>query len=69
LGYLGENNFLSGSIKIIKTIEIDINKTGIRKITGIFVPNFIILTDSINRHVIKYNDNYVYQASLSLPIE
>jgi hypothetical protein len=68
-GYLGGNNFLSGSIKITKTIEIDIDKTGIRKITGLFVPNFIILTDSINRHVIKYNDNYVYQASLSLPIE
>jgi hypothetical protein len=64
---LGKVNFVSGSIKILKTIEIKINKTGMRRITGIFVPNFFFLTDLINRHVIKYNENYVYLSSLSLP--
>ena len=68
-GILGKVNFVSGSIKILKTIEIEINKAGTRRITGIFVPNFLILTDSINRQVIKYNDNYVYLSSLSLPKE
>ena len=62
-------NFVSGSIKILKTIEIDINITGRRRVNGIFVPNFLILTDSFNRKVIKYNDNYVYLSSLSLPKE
>ena len=66
-GILGKVNFVSGSIKILKTIEIDINKAGTRQITGIFVPNFLILTDSINRQIIKYNENYVYLSSLSLP--
>jgi hypothetical protein len=59
-------NFVSGSIKILKTIEIDINKAGRRRINGIFVLNVLILTDSINRQVIKYNENYVYMSSLSL---
>ena len=68
-GILGQVNFVSGSIKILKTIEIDTNKTGTRRITGIFVPTFLILTDSINRQVIKYNENYVYLSSLSLPKE
>ena len=68
-GILGKVNFVSGSIKILKTIEIEINKAGTRRITGIFVPNFLILTDSINRQVIKYNENYVYLSSLSLPKE
>ena len=62
-----EVNFLSGSIQILNTIEIDINTTKERRITGIFVQNFIIFTDSINRQVIKYNENYVYLSSLSLP--
>jgi DNA-binding beta-propeller fold protein YncE len=65
-GILGKVNFVSGSIKILKTIEIKINKTGMRRITGIFVPNVLILTDLINRQVIKYNENYVYLSSLSL---
>jgi hypothetical protein len=60
-------NFLSGSIKILKIIEIDINKTETRRINGIFVPNFLIIIDSVNRQVIKYNKNYVYLSSLSLP--
>ena len=60
-------NFLSGSIKILKIIEIDINKTETRGINGIFVPNFLIIIDSVNRQVIKYNKNYVYLSSLSLP--
>jgi hypothetical protein len=64
-----EVNFLSGNIKILKTIEIDINKTGLRRINGIFAQNFLFLTDSINRQVIKYNENYVYRSSLSLPKE
>jgi hypothetical protein len=68
-GIFGKVNFVSGSINILKTIEIEINKTGTRRITGIFVPNFLILTDSINRQVIKYNENYVYLSSLSLPKE
>jgi hypothetical protein len=68
-GILGKVNFVSGSIKILKTIEIEINKAGTKRITGIFVPNFLILTDSSNRQVIKYNDNYVYLSSLSLPKE
>ena len=68
-GILGKVNFVSGSIKILKTIEIDINKAGTRLINGIFVPNFLIFTDSINRQVIKYNDNYIYLSSLSLPKE
>jgi hypothetical protein len=68
-GILGKVNFVSGSIKILKTIEIEINQTGTRRITGIFVPNFILFTDSINRQVIKYNENYVYLSSLSLPKE
>jgi hypothetical protein len=68
-GILGKVNFVSGSIKILKTIEIDTNKTGTRRITGICVPNFLILTDSINRQVIKYNENYVYLSSLSLTKE
>jgi DNA-binding beta-propeller fold protein YncE len=62
-------NFVSGSIKILKTIDIEINKAGTRRITGIFVPNFLILTDLINRQVIKYNENYVYLSNLSLPKE
>jgi hypothetical protein len=62
-------NFVSGSIQILKTIEIEINKAGTRRITGIFVPNFLILTDSINRQIIKYNGNYVYLSRLSLPKE
>ena len=66
-GILGKVNFVSGSIKILKTIEIDINKVGTRQISGIFVQNFLILTDSRNRQVIKYNENYVYLSSLSLP--
>ena len=66
-GILGKVNFVSGSIKILKTIEIDINKDGARQISGIFVQNFLILTDSINKQVIKYNENYVYLSSLSLP--
>ena len=66
-GILGKVNFVSGSIQILKTIEIEINKTGSRRINGIFVPNFLILTDSINRQVIKYHENYVYLSSLSLP--
>jgi hypothetical protein len=66
-GILGKVNFVSGSIKILKTIEIDINKDGTRRINGIFVLNVLILTDSINRQVIKYNENYVYMSSLSLP--
>ena len=66
-GILGKVNFVSGSIKILKTIEIDINKAGTRRINGIFVLNVLILTDSINRQVIKYNENYVYMSSLSLP--
>ena len=60
-------NFLSGSIKILKIIEIDINKTETRRINGIFVPNFLIIIDSVNTQVIKYNKNYVYLSSLSLP--
>ena len=68
-GIFGKVNFVSGSIKILKTIEIDINKTGMRRINGIFVPNFLIFTDSINRQVIKYNENYVYLSSMSLPKE
>jgi hypothetical protein len=66
-GILGKVNFVSGSIQILKTIEIEINKTGSRRINGIFVPNFLILTDSINRQVIKYHENYFYLSSLSLP--
>jgi hypothetical protein len=66
-GILGKVNFVSGSIKILKTIEIDINKAGTRQISGIFVQNFLILTDSINKQVIKYNENYVYLSSLSVP--
>jgi hypothetical protein len=65
-GILGKVNFVSGSIKILKTIEIDINKVGSRQISGIFVQNFLILTDLINKQVIKYNENYVYLSSLSL---
>jgi hypothetical protein len=42
-GNLGKVNFVSGSIQILKTIEIEINKTGWRRINGIFVPNFLIL--------------------------
>ena len=68
-GLLGKVNFVSGSIKILKTIEIDINKAGTRQISGIFVKNFLILTDSINKQVIKYNENYVYMSSLLLPKE
>jgi hypothetical protein len=68
-GILGKVNFVSGRIKILKTIEIEINKAGTRRITGIFVPNFLILTDSINRQIIKYNGNYVYLSRLSLPKE
>ena len=56
-------------MKILKTIDIDINKAGTRQISGIFVQNFLILTDSINKQVIKYNENYVYLSSLSLPKE
>ena len=66
-GILGKVNFVSGSIKILKTIEINIDKTGARQINGIFVPNFLLITDLMNRQVIKYNDNYVYLSSLSLP--
>jgi DNA-binding beta-propeller fold protein YncE len=66
-GILGKVNFVSGRIKILKTIEIEINKAGTRQINGIFVPNFLILTDFMNRQVIKYNENYVYLSSLSLP--
>ena len=62
-------NFLSGSIKILKTIEIDTEKSEARRVNGIFVPNFLIITDLINRQVIKYNENYVYLSSLSLPKE
>jgi hypothetical protein len=62
-----EVNFLSGSIKILTTIEIDTNTTKKRQINGIFVQNFIIITDLINRQVIKYNENYVYLSRLSLP--
>jgi hypothetical protein len=65
----GKVNFVSGSIKILKTIEIDIIKTGTRRINGIFVPNFLIIIDSVNKQVIKYNENYVYLSSLSLPKE
>jgi hypothetical protein len=68
-GMLEKVDFVSGSIKILKTIEIDIIKTGSRRISGIFVQNFILFTDSINRQVIKYNDNYAYLSSLSLPKE
>jgi hypothetical protein len=68
-GILWKVNFESGSIKILKTIEIEINKAGTRRINGIFVPNFLILTDFMNRQVIKYNENYVYLSSLSLPKE
>jgi hypothetical protein len=66
-GILGKVNFVSGSIKILKTIEINIDKTGVRQINGIFVPNFLLITDLMNRQVIKYNENYVYLSSLSLP--
>ena len=66
-GILGKVNFVSGSIKIIKTIEIGMNKAATRQISGIFVQNFLILTDSINKQVIKYNDNYAYLSSLSVP--
>jgi hypothetical protein len=62
-------NFLSGSIKILKTIEIDTEKSEARRVNGLFVPNFLIITDLINRQVIKYNENYVYLSSLSLPKE
>ena len=62
-------NFLSGSIKILKTIEIDTEKSEARRVNGIFVPNFLIITDLINRQVNKYNENYVYLSSLSLPKE
>ena len=62
-------NFVSGSIKILKTIEIDTEKSEARRVNGIFVPNFLIITDLINRQVIKYNENYVYLSSLSLPKE
>ena len=62
-----EVDFLYGSIQILKAIEIDINKIGTRQISGIFVQNILILTDSINRQVIKYNENYVYLSSLSVP--
>jgi tripartite motif-containing protein 56 len=62
-----EVDFLYGSIQILKTIEIDINKIGTRQISGIFVQNILILTDSINRQVIKYNENYVYLSNLSVP--
>jgi hypothetical protein len=48
-GILGQVNFVSGSIKILKTIEIEINKTEPRRINGIFVPNFLIIIDSVNR--------------------
>ena len=68
-GISGKVNFVSGSIKFLKTIEIDINKTGTRRINGIFVPNFLIIIDSVNKQVIKYNENYVYLSSLSLPKE
>ena len=62
-----EVDFIYGSIQILKTIEIDINKIGTRQISGIFVQNILILTDSINRQVIKYNENYVYLSNLSVP--
>jgi DNA-binding beta-propeller fold protein YncE len=68
-GISGKVNFVSGSIKILKTIEIDIIKTGTRRINGIFVPNFLIIIDSVNKQVIKYNESYVYLSSLSLPKE
>jgi hypothetical protein len=68
-GISGKVNFVSGSIKILKTIEIDIIKTGTRRINGIFVPNFFIIIDSVNKQVIKYNESYVYLSSLSLPEE
>jgi hypothetical protein len=66
-GISGKVNFVSGSIKILKTIEIDIDKAGARRVNGIFVPNFLLITDLINKQVIKYNENYVYMSSLSLP--
>jgi hypothetical protein len=68
-GISGKVNFVSGSIKILKTIEIDIIKTGTRRINGIFVPNILIIIDSVNKQVIKYNESYVYLSSLSLPKE
>jgi hypothetical protein len=68
---LGKVNFVSGTIKILKTIEIDMNKTKATRINGIFVPNFLLITDLMNRQVIKCNENYVYRyvSSLSLPKE
>jgi hypothetical protein len=37
-GILGKVNFVSGSLQILKTIENERNKTGWRRINGIFVP-------------------------------
>jgi hypothetical protein len=48
-GILGKVNFVSGSIQILKTIEIEINKTGSRRINGIFVPKSMFMVFAISK--------------------
>ncbi|CAG2239862.1 unnamed protein product [Mytilus edulis] len=59
-------NFHSGCVKVLETIDVDVNKGGQRMLSGVFIDNNIILTDSVNYRILRCDLNGLMKEELKI---
>ncbi|XP_076084676.1 uncharacterized protein LOC143055421 [Mytilus galloprovincialis] len=59
-------NFHSGCVKVLETIDVDVNKGGHRMLSGVFIDDNIILTDSVNCRILRCDLNGLMKEELKI---
>ncbi|CAG2239863.1 unnamed protein product [Mytilus edulis] len=60
-------NFHSGCVNVVLTIGVDVNKGGDRFISGIFIDDYIILTDKMNFRILCCDHNGSTEEEFKMP--
>lgn len=66
---LSTKNFDIGNIEVLKIIHINDGGFGSRQISGIFMDDAILITDSVNKMILKYDEQYVIRTRMKLSKE
>ncbi|XP_063405825.1 uncharacterized protein LOC134689786 [Mytilus trossulus] len=59
-------NFHSGCVKVLATIAVDVNRGGLRVLSGVFIDDNIILTDWVNFKILRCDLNGVMKEELKI---
>ncbi|CAC5396103.1 TRIM56 [Mytilus coruscus] len=66
---LPTRKFHMGNIEILRIVHINDDGFGSRQISGIFMDDTIIITDSVNKMILKYDEQYILRTRMKLPKE